>query len=167
MHVTQSALAELTFHDSQIVRVELGFGAGRARSATFDLHYYDWEGNAERRRADPKAAWAWRSMRIHFGYVAVFEYRADDLINGAHEIDTVTWGDRVEEIAERERALRERFSGYESPMLADADRVVSARFATQNWTDDAQGYFAIIGTDVTLSWDAFPAPSGQIHIPLA
>jgi hypothetical protein len=164
---TQDALQALNFHDSEIMRVELNFASGHGRSATLDLHYYDWEGNAARREVQPNSPWLWRALRIQFAYVAVFEYAADDLINSANVIDTVEWGQGLAPILAREKNVSKQFTRYESPLLVDASRIVSMKFATQNFSESREGYFLIIGTDVTVSWDAFTAPRGQVHTPLA
>ena len=166
MLATQDALQTLNFHDSEILRVELTFASEGGRSAILDLHYYDWEGNAARREVEPHSPWQWRSLRIQFAYLAVFEYSGDDLINRANEIDTVEWGHGLAPIIAREQALSQQFTGYESPLLSDAARVVSMRVATHNASETKEGYFLLIGTDVTMSWDVFPARHDEIHIPL-
>ena len=166
MFATQDSLKSLRFHDSEITRVELTFASGCGRSAVLDLLYYDWEGNAARRELDPSSSWQWRALRIHFAYLAVFEYSADDLINSANQIDIVEWGQGLAPVIAREQALAKQFTGYKSPLLLDLARVVSMKLATHNSSETKEGYFLLIGTDVTVSWDAFPSPQGQIHIPL-
>jgi hypothetical protein len=166
MDTTQETLRTLNFHDSEILRVDLSFTPRRGRSGVLDLNYYDWEGNAARRQNEPHAPWQWRTLRIDFAYLAVFEYSAEDLVNAPNEIATVEWDHGVAPLVAREEALAKQFTGYKSPLLVDPARLVSMKFLTQNYSETKEGYFLFIGVDVKTVWDAFPAPHGQIHVPI-
>jgi hypothetical protein len=47
----------LEFHDSTLQEFRIQFSSGSVKTCEVHIGYYDWEGNAERRTADPKASW--------------------------------------------------------------------------------------------------------------
>ena len=103
---------------------------------------------------------------IDFGYVAVFEYSAPDLLNSAQEIDEVEFGDRLEELKIKELGLLKQFPGYRSPLFQGEGEPVSIKFVTQNADEKSQGYVLVIGSDVKLGWGGFAPLAGQTHIPI-
>ena len=159
-------LQKLRFHDSSFRTVELNFSDVRTRSCRLQIDYYDWEGNEIRRKQTPNAQWEWKSLVIDFGYVAVFEYSAPDLLNSAKEIDTVEFGHRLEELRSQEQDLLKQFSGYRSPLFNDKSEPISIKFITQNWDESSPGYFLVVGSEVKISWGSFAPLVGQIHIPI-
>ena len=159
-------LQKLYFHDSSFRAVELNFSEVRARSCRLQIDYYDWEGNEIRRRQISTAQREWKSLIIDFGYVAVFEYSAPDLLNSAREIDAVEFGHRLEELRTKEQALLKQFSGYHSPLFDGKSEPISIKFITQNWDENSPGYLLIVGSDVKISWGNFVPLVGQVYIPI-
>ncbi len=104
-------------------------------------------------------------MTISFGYLAVFEYSAPDLLNRAQEISEVEYGHRLDELKVKEQNLKKEFPGRRSPLFEGKGDAVSIKFLTQNFDDNSQGYILVVGCDVKISWGSFPPLVGQIHIP--
>jgi hypothetical protein len=161
----RSELGKLNFHDSCFRSIQLHFSSGQERSCLLLIDYYDWEGNGARQQQSPTAAWTWKSLTISFGYLAVFEYSAPDLLNRAQEISEVEYDYRLEELKVKEQNLAKKFSGYHSPLFEGNGEPVSIKFITQNCDENSEGYILVVGCDVKISWGSFHPLVGQIHIP--
>lgn len=159
-------LARLDLHDSVLLRLELSC-AGRVRRCVLDVDYYDWEGNGARRRLEPDAPWQWRALRIRFGRLAALEYSMPGVPSRAIEIDRAELGHGLAALEAHERAMAARYPAYVSPLLDAAGPPVSLSLFTHDWDDTTQGAVRIIGADVTLEWDVFPASRGEQHVPIA
>ena len=92
----QEELQSLNFHDSALGTVSIKFSSGNARSCSLLIDYYDWEGNSKRRQLQPAAQWAWKRLKITFGYLAHIEFNAPDLVNRAQDIDSLELGYGIE-----------------------------------------------------------------------
>jgi hypothetical protein len=162
----KSELEKLRFHDSCFRSIQLQFSNNRDRSCILQIDYYDWEGNEARRQQSPTAEWVWKSLTIHFGYVAVFEYSTLDLLNRAQDIDRIEFDHQLKEWKIKEQNLLKQFSGYRSPLFGDKREPVSIKFMTQNCDDNSEGYVLVVGSDVKISWENFSSFVGQTHIPI-
>jgi hypothetical protein len=159
-------LEKLYFHDSSFRSIQLQFSDDGDRTCALEIDYYDWEGNGLRRKKTPDAKWEWKSVTIHFGFVAVFEYSAPDLNNRARDIDEVEFDYRLEELRVKEQSYLKQFPGYCSPLFGDKLEPISIKFKTQNNDENSDGYILVIGNDVKMTWGNFMPNSGQIHFPI-
>lgn len=161
----KETLRALGFHDSTIRAIELRFGEKGRAHAHVAIDYYDWEGNADRRRVDSRAPWRSRALSIRFGFVAHFEYSAPFVLHPGNEIDRAVIGDGLTTFEEAARRLRSEFPRAVDPLFGEGREPVSLRFETHNWGDDRAGHIWIVGSDVTLEWGA-ARESAEHHIPI-
>lgn len=157
-------LASLDFHDSMIREIVLAFPGGHGRKCTFDINYYNWEGNQEGRE------WQWKRLKIHFGFLAVFEFTAPDMINCVHEINSLLLGEGLEDLRRQKERVNESFPKAKIKLFDSGTEPISVKFLTQNGgqTGDGyvEGYIKAIGSQVALEWIDTETLVGQSHIPI-
>ena len=157
-------LTSLDFHDSMIREIVLAFPQGHDRKCTFDIDYYNWEGNQEGR------AWQWRRLKIYFGYLAAFEYSAPDMINCVQEIDSLVLGEGLEELRGQKERVNESFPQAKINLFDSGTEPTSVKFLTQNGDETAdgyvEGYIKAIGSQVELEWIDSETLVGQTHSPI-
>lgn len=161
-----SKLQALNFHDSRLVEIRLSFNDPNLRLCVIEIDYYDWEGNASRRKEDANAVWLSRRLRISIGFLAHIEFNAPDLVNRAHDIDQVEVGYGLPAFQSRYAAFKREFPKCSYPLFEDGSEVVSLRFLTQNYEENQSGSFWIVGGMVDLEWLSAPRHTGQLHIPI-
>jgi hypothetical protein len=162
----RTELERLDFQDSVFQSIELRFSDSNARSCQLLIDYYDWEGNESRRQQDTNVEWRWRSLEVSFAYLGHFEYSAPDLLNRAQDIDRIEFDHLLEELRASEQQVRERCSGYRSPLLDAEGGPLSLKFITQNYSTDREGFVLVVGSGCRLQWDTHPASVGQRHAPI-
>ena len=163
----QEELRALDFHDSALSVVSVYFSNGNGRSCVILIDYYDWEGNLKRREEEPAAEWTWKRLKITFGYLAHIEFSAPDFVNRAQDILSLTLGHGIESLRDAHTNFKSEFPQGTFPLFDDDNEVVSARFSTQNFGDDAEGYLWVAGSRVRLEWLGSGELVGQAHIPIA
>ncbi len=157
-------LASLDFHDSMIREITLAFPHGHDRKCTFNIDYYNWEGNTE------GSEWRWRRLRIHFDYLASFEFSAPDMINCVQEIDSIVLGEDLDLLRNRKEKINQRFPQAKIGLFDSGTEAVSIKFLTQNGEETEsgyeEGYIKAIGSRVVLEWSEDDALVGQAHFPI-
>ena len=158
-------LASLNFHDSMIREISLTFPHGHDRKCTFDIDYYNWEGNTE------GTEWRWKRLKIYFGYLASFEFSAPDMINCVHEIDIAVFGEDLDMLRKRKEKVNQAFPKAQIQLFDSGSEPVSIKFLTQNGDETENGYeegfIKAIGSRVYLEWIKEDILIGQSHIPIA
>lgn len=162
-----SKLQALHFHDSRLVELVLWFPEGNARRCLIDIDYYDWEGNAKRRAADPKATWLTKRLRLSFGFLAHIAFSAPDLVNRGADIDEAEVGYGLLTFQAKYAAFKREFPQGVYPLFEDGSEVISLRFSTQNSDENSSGSLWIVGCKVEMEWLAEPRHAGQMHFPIA
>ena len=104
---------------------------------------------------------------MRFGRLAALEYAMPGVPGRALEIDRAELGHGLPALEAHERAMAARYPGYVSPLLDAAGPPVSVTLFTHDWDDTTQGAVRVIGAEVTLEWDVFPARRGERHVPIA
>jgi hypothetical protein len=152
-----SEMDKLYFHDSRINKVS--FDADRKCELVID--YYNWEGNTE-----GQGIWQWRRLKIAFGFLAVFEWTAPDLLNKCSEILEVKYDEKLEELYGLEAKIKQKYVNYESPLFGGKN-ILSTTFYLSNFSEDVFGYLRLIGSNVSIEWIDEDSFQGQIHIPMS
>ena len=160
-------LQSLDFHDSALSTVAIQFSNGNVRSCTLLIDYYDWEGNSKRRELNPAAEWTWKRLQITFGYLAHIEFSAPDFVNRAQDIDSLELGYGIQALKEKHLKFKSDFPKGTFPLFDDGSEVISARFTTQNFGDETEGYLWVAGSQVRVDWLETGSLIGQVHIPIA
>ncbi len=158
-------LEELYWHDSQIRTIQILFPRGHDRVCILDVDYYDWEGNEKRRESNPKSDWAWKHLRLTFGYLAHMEYSAPDLINRVQDIDSISIGKKLDPLRQRVARVKEEFPQAKVKLFDSGTEPISLKFHIQNGTEDQEGYILVIGSQVRMRWIEDDHLTGQVHIP--
>lgn len=120
----------------------------------------------KRREVDPVAEWVGKRLKVTFGYLAHIEFSAPDFLNRAHDLSSLALEYNVEWLREKQQKFKKEFPQGRFPLFDRDSEVVSAKFATQNFTDEEEGYLWVVGTRVRLDWLEGGAV-GQTHIPIA
>ena len=153
---------DLNFHDSEINKVEVVTCNGNERKCTLLIDYYNWENN---KNSNPN--WDWRKLQITFDCLSHIEWFVPDWGNRHSDILGVEFDYKIEEMFLHERAIKEKYPGYLSPLFDSPKGYLSVKFNVSNFDSitDEQGYLLLIGSGVNLEWLNKECRQGKIHIP--